>query len=80
MADLRERFKAWWAVNHPHDWYAAERGEPISHEMRLIVWAEAKRAWQAAYALALDDAIALAKRNLGMTAQEYAQAIEALKP
>lgn len=42
-------FDAWWARNHPFDWWAKERqGEPLLHGDRLRVWDLCRRAYDAA--------------------------------
>jgi hypothetical protein len=33
-----EAFEAWWRLNHPHDWFAAQNNDiPISNAARLRV-------------------------------------------
>ncbi len=40
-------FEAWWRKNHPRDWWAKARGEPLDSKTRLAVWALAREAYLA---------------------------------
>jgi hypothetical protein len=41
-------FNAWWAVNHPHDWWAEDRkGAPLPHLDRLLVADLCRKAFEA---------------------------------
>lgn len=48
----RGLFKAWWAVNHPWDWWTKERdGQPLPQKDRLLVHALVERAFWSAVSL-----------------------------
>lgn len=51
-----EKFEHWFARNHPHDWWSEERGTPLPHRDRTLVWQLVREAYFAGVQDARADA------------------------
>lgn len=52
---ISEEFDRWWAHNHPWDWFAEERGNPLPFKDRLLVWEMCRLAFDKAERLQVNE-------------------------